>query len=63
MVRKAVERGASEKSVDQELRNIFFQADLARQVEMREFLLGHDRIRYAWAKTTMNGDGKLGGRR
>ena len=47
---KAVERGAKVDDVDQDLRSIFFQADQAKQVEMREFLLREDPIRYAWAK-------------
>jgi len=47
---KAVERGATIDSVDQDLRNIFFRADQAKQVEMREVLLRQDRIRYAWAR-------------
>ena len=59
---KAVKRSASEDSVDQDLRNIFFRADQAKQVQMRGFLLGQDRVRYTWAKpTTMKGDGKPGG--
>ena len=45
----AVERGASIHSVDQDLRSIFFRADQATQAEMREFLLGEDPVRYAWA--------------
>jgi tetratricopeptide (TPR) repeat protein len=45
---KAVERGATLDSVDQDLRNIFFRADEAKQIEMREFLLREDSIRYAW---------------
>jgi hypothetical protein len=48
---KAIERGATIKSVDQDLRKIFFQADSAKQAEMRAFLLGEDPQRYAWART------------
>ncbi|NCA90173.1 MAG: hypothetical protein EOM92_15060 [Gammaproteobacteria bacterium] len=48
---KAIERGATIKSVDQDVRKIFFQADSAKQAEMRAFLLGEDPQRYAWAKT------------
>ena len=47
---KAVERGASTDSVDQDLGNIFFRADPAKQLEMRAFLLSDDPVRYAWAK-------------
>ena len=45
---KAVERGAKDDDVDQELRNIFFRADEAKRIQMREFLLREDPIRYAW---------------
>jgi len=45
---KAVERGATVDSVDQDLRNIFFRADKAKQAEIREFLLSEDPVRYAW---------------
>lgn len=45
---KAVERGATVDSVDQDLRKIFFRAEQAKQKEMREFLLREDPIRYAW---------------
>ena len=47
---KAVERGATVDDVDQDLRRIFFQADQTKQVEMRDFLLREDSVRYAWAK-------------
>ena len=47
---KAVERGATVDSVDQDLRNIFFRADKARQAEIGEFLLSQDPVRYAWVK-------------
>ena len=47
---KAVERGATIKSVDQDLRSIFFRADATKQAGMRAFLLREDPVRYAWAK-------------
>jgi hypothetical protein len=47
---KAVERGASEDSVDQDLRRIFFRADQAKQATLREFLLDQDPVRYAWTR-------------
>ena len=57
---KAVERGAKEEDVDQELRNIFFRIDSTKkQEEMRKFLLDHDPIRYAWVRSKAkltNGD-------
>ncbi len=46
---KAVELGATVDSVDQDLRNIYFRADQATRMEMRDFLLREDPIRYAWA--------------
>lgn len=51
---KAVERGATVDSVDQELRNIFFRADKAKQAEMREFLLSEDSARYSWVASKSN---------
>jgi len=47
---KAVERGATIKSVDQDLRTIFFRADPTKQADMRAFLLREDTVRYEWAK-------------
>ena len=46
---KAVERGAPLDSIDRDLRNIFFQLDQVKRIEMSEFLLREDPIRYAWA--------------
>lgn len=51
---KAVERGATVDSVDQDLRNIFFRADQAKQAEMREFLLRENADRYAWVAAKAN---------
>lgn len=48
---KAVERGYTPDSVDQDLRNIFSRADEAKEAEMRKFLLSEDPVRYEWAKT------------
>ena len=47
---KAVERGATVDSVDQDLRTIFFRADQAKQEKMREFLLSDDPVRFAWVR-------------
>ena len=47
---KAIERGATVDSVDQDLRNIFFRANHDKRKEMSEFLLREDPIRYAWAR-------------
>ena len=51
---KAVERGATSESVDQDLRKIFFRAEPTRQAEMRAFLLNDDPVRYAWVKVGHN---------
>lgn len=47
---KAVERGATVDSVDQDLRTIFFRVVQDRQAEMRDFLLSEDPVRFAWVK-------------
>jgi hypothetical protein len=46
--RKAEERGASERSIDYDLRGIFLRANDARRLEIRAFLLREDPTRYAW---------------
>ena len=51
---KAVERGATVDSVDQDLRNIFHRADQAKKAEMREFLLREDSVRYSWVSGNTN---------
>lgn len=48
--KKAVERGASEKSVDDDLRSIFMRAEKAKQEELRDHLLKIDPVRYSWVK-------------
>jgi len=56
---KAIKRGATVDSVDQDLRNIFFRANHAEQKEMSDFLLRIDPIRYEWARPkakTQKGD-------
>jgi Flp pilus assembly protein TadD len=47
---KAIERGASEKSVDDDLRSIFMRAEHAKREELRAYLLRKDPYRYSWAK-------------
>lgn len=47
---KAIERGASEKSVDSDLRSIFRRAEPAKREELRAYLLKKDPHRYGWAK-------------
>lgn len=46
--RKAAERGASDGSIDHDLRRIFVRADNARRDEIRKFLLRADPTRYKW---------------
>jgi hypothetical protein len=48
---KAVDRGATDDFVDQELRTIFFRSDQVKQLEMRVFLLREDPVRYAWTRS------------
>jgi hypothetical protein len=59
---KAVERGATEESVDKDLRNILVRADLAKRAAMSEFLLRQDPARYAWVRKLRNSDGAAAGR-
>ncbi|MHC4216135.1 MAG: hypothetical protein ACYSWP_22505, partial [Planctomycetota bacterium] len=47
---KAVKRGYSEKSVDDELRSIFMRASKSKQEALRNHLLKRDPVRYSWAK-------------
>lgn len=45
---KATERGASERTIDYDLRGIFLRADKAKREEIRAFLLREDPVRYKW---------------
>lgn len=45
---KAAARGASLKSIDDELRSIFLRADKTKQDALREHLLNIDPVRYNW---------------
>lgn len=45
---KATELGASERSIDHDLRGILLRADPAKREEIRAFLLKDDPIRYRW---------------
>ncbi len=47
---KAIERGASEKSVDNDLRSIFMRAESTKREELSIYLLKKDPYRYSWAK-------------
>lgn len=46
--RKAAERGATEWSIDQDLRGLFARADHDRREEIRALLLREDPTRYRW---------------
>ena len=46
--KKAIERGYSEKSVDDELRGIFMRANKSTQDTLRAYLLSVDPDRYSW---------------
>jgi hypothetical protein len=45
---KTVQRGASENTIDRDLRGIFERADKARREEIRAVLLSEDPVRYGW---------------
>jgi hypothetical protein len=59
--KKAVERGASEKSVDDDLRSIFMRADKSKQDELRDHLLKIDPVRYSWVKKRYQETGSISG--
>lgn len=45
---KAVERGATEHSVDSDMRGIFARADRTRREAIKAYLLREDPVRYRW---------------
>ena len=47
---KATERGASERSIDYDLRGIFIRAEKNKREEIRAFLLREDPVRYRWVQ-------------
>lgn len=47
---KAIERGASERAIDGDLRSIFMRSDKKQQDEMRAYLINLDAERYRWAR-------------
>jgi len=53
--KKAVDRGYSEESVDDELRVIFKRAEKSKQEAFRAHLLRDDPVRYSWANEKVNG--------
>lgn len=48
---KAAERGASERSIDDELRGIYMRADKSKKEEIQAFLIREDPVRYKWANS------------
>ena len=47
---KAVERGATERSIDAELRGILLRADKVEREKIRACLIEKDPVRYQWCK-------------
>ncbi|WP_280347583.1 hypothetical protein [Pseudomonas sp. BN414] len=45
---KAVKRGATEQSIDSELKRIYAQADKERRESIKDFLLAEDPVRFSW---------------
>ena len=43
-----MERGATERSINSDLRGIIMRADKAKREEIKAFLLREDPVRYAW---------------
>lgn len=48
---KAIERGATERSIDHDLRGILFRADPEKRKEIQAFLLRKDPARYGWVNS------------
>jgi len=59
---KAVERGASEHSIDNELRSIFQRAEKASRAAMKTFLLAEDPKRYHWVNDKRYQDTSVAGK-
>ncbi|WP_186405449.1 cell envelope integrity protein TolA [Candidatus Accumulibacter aalborgensis] len=59
---KAAERGASEHSIDTELRSIFQRADKASRAAMKIFLLAEDPKRYRWVNDKRYQDTAVAGK-
>ena len=56
---KAIERGATERSVDYDLRGILLRADPAKREEIKAFLLREDPLRYRWIGNLHGSRGRL----
>lgn len=48
--KQAIERGASERAIDHDIRGIYLRANSARRAEIKSFLLKEDSVRYRWIK-------------
>ncbi len=59
---KAAERGASEHSIDTELRSIYQRADKPRREAMKAFLLAEDPERYRWVNDKRYQDTSVAGK-
>lgn len=51
---KALERGATERSIDSELKSIFAKATTSKRDSLRAFLLNQDPVRFAWANVRVS---------
>ena len=51
---KAIKRGATEQSVDSEIRRIYAQADKAKRESLKTFLLAEDPLRFSWLNDKTN---------
>ena len=48
--KKAIKRGTTEKSIDDDLRSIFMRSEKCKRNELAEFLYKNDPNRYSWVK-------------
>ena len=51
---KAIKLGATEQSVDSELKRIYAQADKAKRESIKRFLLAEDPVRFSWVSDKKN---------
>lgn len=52
---KAIERGATEHSIDYDLRGVLLRADPTKREEIKAFLLQEDPVRYRWVSNLLGG--------
>jgi len=60
---KAIERGATERSIDSDLRGIFLRAAPAKREEIKAFLLREDPARYRWVNNLHVSNSRSKGKR